>query len=137
MPARSIAVFFYGLFMDVGLLHEKGVHPKAVRQACVQGFSIRIGHRATLVPDPEGRVYGMLMELSHGEIEGLYAEPSLQMYRPEAMLCQIQDATSVAALCFILPQDPAASEHNQDYARQLRDLGRTLGLPPGYVETIR
>ena len=47
MSARSIDVFFYGLFMDTELLRAKGVDPVNVRSACIPGFALRIGQRAT------------------------------------------------------------------------------------------
>jgi Gamma-glutamyl cyclotransferase, AIG2-like len=134
MVSRAIPVFFYGLFMDVDVLREKGIHPREVRQASVRGFSIRIGHRTTLVPDEQGRAYGMLMLLSHDEIDRLYADHSVRMYRPEAILCELEGGDHVAALCFMLPQPPAPDERNDSYAQPLRALGRRLGLPATYVD---
>lgn len=136
MTSRRIAVFFYGLFMDEELLRAKGVRPASPRQACVRGFALRIGQRATLVPDSGARAYGVLMELSHAEIERLYAEPSVQMYRPEAVVAELADGARVAALCFNLPATPGPGESNDAYARQLRDLARRLGLPADYVDRI-
>ena len=137
MTVRSIAVFFYGLFMDADLLRAKGAHPRAVEPASVRGFSIRIGRRATLVQDSEGRVHGMLMELSHDDIDRLYAEPSVQMYRPEAMLCETADGRFVPAVCFTLPQPPEPTERNENYGEQLRALCRRLGLPEAYIGSIQ
>jgi hypothetical protein len=137
MARRSIAVFFYGLFMDADLLQAKGAHPSAIKPASVRGFSIRIGRRATLVHDPSGRVHGMLMELRHDDIDRLYGEPSVQMYRPEAILCETADGVNVPAICFTLPEVPEAAERNETYAEQLRALGRRLGLPAGYVDSIQ
>jgi Gamma-glutamyl cyclotransferase, AIG2-like len=134
MIARAIPVFFYGLYMDVDVLREKGIQPRHVRQASVRGFSIRIGQRATLVPADQDRVYGLLMDLSHDEIDRLYAEPSVRMYRPEAILCELEGGDHVAALCFTLPQPPAPDERNESYALRLRALGRRLGLPETYVD---
>ena len=78
MP-RRIAVFFYGLFMDADILRSKAIDPAGPRRASVSGFALRIGQRATLVPDPDGRAHGVLMELQHEEIDRLYADPSVQM----------------------------------------------------------
>jgi hypothetical protein len=50
VTSRCISVFFYGLFMDEELLRAKGVQPRSPRQACIRGFALRIGQRATLVP---------------------------------------------------------------------------------------
>lgn len=45
--SRRVAVFFYGLFMDAGALRQKGVDPVGLRRARVDGFSLRIGQRAS------------------------------------------------------------------------------------------
>ncbi len=61
MTSRRIEVFFYGLFMDADLLRAKGAHPVNVRPACVPGFALRIGQRATLLRIPDARAYGIVM----------------------------------------------------------------------------
>ena len=134
--ARRIEVFFYGLFMDVDLLRAKGTNPVSVRPASVSGFSLRIGQRATLVPAPEGRSYGMVMQLTHDEVDRLYSDPSVKAYRPEPVEVELRDGSRVPALCFNLPA-PGLNEANPDYSAKLRDLARRLGLPPHYTESIR
>lgn len=136
MSPKRIEVFFYGLFMDADLLRAKGIEPLNPRQVRVEGFALRIGQRATLVPDSSSRVYGILMELSHDEVERLYAEPSVQMYRPEPLIAELTDGTRIPALCFNLPVPPEPQEANEEYARKLRDLARHLGLPAPYVDRI-
>jgi len=128
-----IPVFFYGLFMDADLLRAKGADPANPRRASVRGYVLRIGQRAALARDDGGRVYGMVMDLTHDEIDRLYAESSVSMYRPEPVL--VED--SYAALCFNLPVAPSADEHNPAYAEKLRELARRLELPEEYVATIR
>ena len=81
MAARRINVFFYGLFMDAGLLRAKGANPLNIRLACVPGYALRIGQRATLIESSQSRSFGMLMELTHDEIEQLYSEASVRAYR--------------------------------------------------------
>ena len=102
MSSRRIEVFFYGLFMDADFLRGKGADPINIRAACVPGFALRIGQRATLLRIPDARVYGILMELTHVEIEQLYAEASVRAYRPEAVLAELTDGSRVPALCFNL-----------------------------------
>ena len=122
--------------MDIEALRTKGFNPTNPRRGSVSGFSLRIGRRATLVPDPEGRVHGVLMDLAHDEIERLYAEPSVRVYRPEAFIAELDDGSRVAALGFNLPEPPALDERNESYAERLRALARRLELPTGYVESI-
>ena len=137
MLPRRIEVFFYGLFMDADLLRTKGAEPANIRQACAPGFKLRIGQRATLLRSPDSYAYGILMELTHDEIERLYSEASVRAYRPEAVLCELEDGSRVPALCFNLVVPPAPEEANAEYAAKLRDLARRLGLPSDYVERIQ
>lgn len=137
MQARRLNVFFYGLFMDEALLRAQGFSPANPRRARAQGMAFRIGARATLVADAGATAHGIVMELTHDEIDRLYSEPSVAMYRPEAVLAEFSDGSHTAALCFNVPEPPQPEQANPDYAAKLRELGRRLGLPPGYLANIR
>ena len=78
----------------------------------------------------------MLMKLSHAELEKLYADPSVQVYRPEPDHTIAWNGVSVAALCYNLPEPPSANEHNAEYAGNLRSLAQRIGLPAEYVTSI-
>jgi hypothetical protein len=136
MATRRVDVFFYGLFMDHRLLEGKGIQPGDVRVAAVSGFRLRIGARAALAPAPAEEVYGVLMKLSHAELDSLYAEPSVQAYRPEPVLAVDRNGVTVAALCYNLPEPPAPDERNSEYAAKLRALAKRIGLPSDYVSSI-
>lgn len=136
MDHRRLDVFFYGLFMDHLLLESKGIRPVQARLATVPGFRLRIGARAALVPEPAGEVHGVLMKLSHGDLEKLYSEPGVKAYRPEAVFAVTRDGTSVPALCYNLPQPPPPDEHNAEYTAKLRALAQRIGLPAEYVASI-
>jgi hypothetical protein len=137
MASRRIEVFFYGLFMDADLLRAKGVNPTNIRPASVLGFALRIGQRATLLPNPNGLAHGILMQLTPTEIEQLYSESSVRAYRPEAVLCEVGTGSRIPALCFNLTEPPRPDEANSEYATKLRDLAVRLGLPSDYVATIQ
>ena len=134
---RKINVFFYGLFMDETLLQAEGITLPNLRAASVPGFQLRIGTRATLVPAPSGRVFGLVASLSHNELERLYSEPSVQAYRPEAVLAYLTNGETLAALCFNLVEPLASDEHNLDYASKLRALAALLHFPSDYVSSIQ
>src|SRR5687767_7883644 len=130
---RRADVFFYGLFMDRELLRAKGLDPRDVEIAVVADFAVSIGQRAALVPADGARVYGVVMSLTHAELKRLYAEPGLEAYQMQAVLAQLNNDDVVAALCYNLPQPPAASERNPDYAARLRAVAEKVGLPEDYV----
>jgi AIG2-like family len=136
MSLRPAETFFYGLFMDEELLRAKGLNPKNVELASVAGRTLRIGRRATLEPNPDGRVHGVLMSLAWAELQRLYSEPGVEEYRPEAVVAQPASGGLVAALCYTLPQLPSASERNPEYASKLRALAQKIGLPAEYVLRI-
>ena len=136
MASRPIAVFFYGLFMDVEHLRRQAVVPVQARRAFVEGFTLRIGQRATLMPAAGARAYGMLMALTHHDVALLYAAPGLEQYRPEAVLAQPLEGEAVPALCYNLAEPPTASERNPAYAAQLAAVLRGLGFPAAYVASV-
>jgi hypothetical protein len=134
---RRIDLFFYGLFMDDALLREKGLNPVNRRMAFVENFSLVIGARATLVPCAGRIVHGVIYSLTHGEVDALYSEDSVSVYRPEAVVAQLADGSVTPALCFNLPVPPSGDERNPQYVSKLRELVARIGLPQSYVSTIQ
>ena len=135
--SRKIDVFFYGLFMDEALLRAQGMNPGNRRMAAVENFCLIIGARATLVPCANGTVHGVVFSLTHSEVDALYSEASVRVYRPEAVSARLADGSVIAVLCFNLPVPPATDERNPQYVAKLRELADRIGLPPGYVSSIR
>ena len=122
--------------MDQQLLIAMGVQPTNIRLASVRDFALRIGERAALVREHSGRVYGVVVSLSHYELDMLYSEPSLRAYRPEAVLADISNGEVIAALCYNLPEPPSSEEHNTEYASKLRLAAQKIGLPAEYIASI-
>lgn len=122
--------------MDEALLREKGVTPMNRRLAAAENFCLLIGARATLVPCANGMVHGVVFALTHSELDKLYSEESVSIYRPEAISVRLGDGSVIPALCFNLPSPPATEERNAQYASKLRALAERIGLPPDYVSSI-
>jgi len=137
MGSRQIDCFFYGLFMDAEVLRQAGVKPSNLRRAYVADFALRIGQRATLVPSPGARAYGMLISLTHAELERLYSAPGLEGYHPEAVVAHPFHSEATPALCYNLIQAPEAHERNPEYAMRLRGVVENLGFPAEYVESVK
>ncbi len=136
MTDRRVDVFFYGVFVDVDALSATGVAPGNPRRAHVDGFALRIGQRATLVPAAGSRVYGMLFALAHSDLDRLYAAPGLEKYRPEAVLAHPFEGVLAPALCYVLPEAPHPDERNPEYAARLQRALSKLGFPADYIESI-
>lgn len=122
--------------MDVDILRDNQVIPANPRAAYLEGYTLRIGQRATLLPSSGGRVYGMLIALTHAELERLYAGPGLEHYRPEAVLARTLEGTPTPALCYNLREAPLPDERNPDYAVRLQGVLKKLGFPPEYVASV-
>lgn len=129
-------VFFYGLFMDETLLQAKGIEPQQRRLATLENFRLVIGERATLIPSAGEIVHGVIFSLTQAELDLLYAEASVSVYRPEAVSAKFATGEIVPALCFNLPAPLAATEGNPQYAEKLREVAERVGLPAEYVATI-
>jgi hypothetical protein len=136
MTERIINGFFYGLFMDVGILRKSNVSPINPRRAYVDGFALRIGDRASLIPQSGSRAYGMLIGLTHAEFERLYTAAGLENYRPEPVLAQVIDGSAIPALCYNLLVEPPRGQRNVDYTSRLQKVLRELEFPTEYVESL-
>jgi Gamma-glutamyl cyclotransferase, AIG2-like len=133
----AVYAFFYGLFMDEALLRDKGLNPVGGELASVEGFTLRIGQRAALVPAPDARVHGLVFSLTRPELDRLYSEPSVRAYEPQIVRVRLARGAVVSALCYNLPEPPSADERNPEYAAKLRALAARVGLPSDYIESIR
>ena len=85
-------------FMDSTVLRKSGVAPDNPRRAYVEGYRLRMGHRATLVPASGARLYGTVIAFTHSELEQLYSAPGLDQYRPEAASATLVGGGSIPAL---------------------------------------
>ena len=123
--------------MDEDLLRAKGLDPRDGERAAVEGFTLRIGQRAALVPAAGSHVHGFVFSLTLPELDRLYAEPSVQAYKPEAVLARLASGGVIAALCYNLPEPPAPTERNPAYATKLRAVAQKAGLPAEYVASLQ
>ena len=136
MASLQIDGFFYGLFMDAGVLNEAGLRPSNFRRAYVNDFALCIGRRATLVPSPGARAYGMLISLTQADLDRLYSAPGLEDYQPETVTAHPYEGEAVSALCYNLAQAPGPQERNLEYAKRLQSVLKIHGFPDDYIESV-
>ena len=129
-------VFFYGLFMDQGILRNKGISPSNPREGYLLGYGLKIGQRASLIPSKNERAYGLVMSLKKEEVDKLYEEASVADYIPEEVHINTQLGDSITAICYNLPLE-ALSSANQAYANSLYTLAKQLNFPEKYLEKIK
>lgn len=131
----STRIFFYGLFMDEQLLLARGIQPSNPTQVYLDGYRLRIGERATLVPDSACRVYGVMMALSNADIQTLYSDVSVAHYVASQVTVVLPAGERVQAVCYMLPPGEASGS-NPEYARSLLRVAEQLGLPVEYRQQI-
>lgn len=136
MNDDQVAVFFYGLFMDESLLASRGIVPAASAVGYVDGYRLSIGRRATLVPEPASRAYGVLMTIGRSDAAALYSDESVSDYVPEPVRVTLPGGAIEPATCYNL--SPGKSEGaNPAYAQSLLRLAENMGFPDDYVDAIR
>ncbi len=136
MSTNEITVFFYGLFMDESLLASKGAHATEPTIGYVDGYSLRIGERATLLPESNSRAYGVLMKIASEDAAALYSEQSVADYVAETVVVTLPRDIQVSAVCYNLPAAKLVGT-NPEYAAALLALATKLGLPDSYLRHIR
>jgi len=129
-------VFFYGLFMDETLLAQKGVKSRNAISGHVDGYTLRIGERATLLPDEGCQAYGVVMEITSRDVDALYSEDTVADYLPEPVTVALLNGSKVEATCYNLPKDKVTGT-NKTYAASLLKLASKIGFPEPYIGQIR
>ena len=138
MGEPRVRVFFYGSYMNPGVLRDVGIVPERFDVARLDGYDVRIGPRANLVPSQQHCVYGVLIEATHDELIRLYehAKDALgETYLPHPVLTQAESGGWFPALCYIAssmePQraDPA-------YVERITKAARDFEFPLWYIERL-
>ena len=112
-------VFFYFFYMDEEILKSKNVEPRNKRVAVANGYELRIGKMATLLRNDKAKACGLVYSLTHDEIDTLYVKSGLIAYVTEALMVELEDGSSIAALTCNLLNPPADDESNDEYFQKL------------------
>lgn len=129
------AIFFYGLFMDDGLLRDSDFEPSEPVIAFAQDYGLRIGARATLIVSKDEPAYGTVMQLKTREIASLYSEPSVADYKETPINVTLPDGSEQQVRTYLLPEE-SLSGRNPNYTAKLAVVAKKMGLPQDYVSQI-
>jgi AIG2-like family len=130
--------FFYGSFMNPAVLREAGLEPPPFEVGRLDGYDITIGPLANLVESEGATTYGLLAQMSHGELRQLYDHAEKVLggnYEPHPALVQTRDGRWRAALCYIAP----AMEHrpaDRAYVERILKPAREHGFPARYLARL-
>jgi hypothetical protein len=108
VTAKRIWVFFYGSYMNRGVLREVALEPMEWLVARLRGFDVRIAPRANHVRSPERSVCGVLARVSGA------LRPALSYSAPEVR------------------ERPAETA----YVDRILARARELGFPGWYLERL-
>ena len=122
--------------MDPEVLRGHGVDCGEGRRARVDGHALRIGERATLVPEEGAHAWGMAYGLDAAQLQALYCADGLEAYAPTVVTVHFEDGGSAPAECWVLAAAPEDHERNPEYARKLREALARLHFPADYVASL-
>ena len=135
MTEPKVWVFFYGSYINPGVLREVDLVPEHWEVGRLPGFDIRIQPRANLIRSDRDSVYGMAATATHAELDRLYAHARDvlgEVYLPEAVLVHLPSGLWRPCLCYLCPE-MAPRPADPDYVRRIVGPAREFGFPPWYV----
>jgi hypothetical protein len=138
MAEPKVWVFFYGSYINFGVLREVGLTPEHWEVARLHGFDIRIRPRANLVPSDQHCVYGIVASATHAELARLYAHARDvlgEVYLPEAVLVHTLAGLWRPALCYLCPE-MAPRPADPAYVERILRPARDLGFPQWYIARL-
>jgi gamma-glutamyl AIG2-like cyclotransferase len=130
--------FFYGSYMNPGVLREVDIVPERFEVARLAGYDIVIAPRANLVPSPDQCVYGLGAQVTHAELTRLYAHAQDvlgETYLPHAVLVETREGRWLPALCYLAPaMEPRPAE--LAYVDRIVAPAREHGFPEAYLARL-
>ena len=131
----SVWVFFYGGLINPEILDKVGMRPTRQEPAMLAGFDIRISPYVNLVRSAGHTVFGVLMEVTHAELQHTYSQLKAR-YLPEAVMVSDAAGCLRPALCYIVP-DMLPGQAEVDHVEALATAAEGLGFPQWYLARIR
>lgn len=135
---RKVWTFFYGSFMNPDVLAEADVHPIGQQMARLDDWELKIAPRATLIPTQGSCVYGILAQLTHSEIDRLYAKDwfGFGTYLPEAVMVTNAVGHPSAAMCYVAWQIEGGKP-TPEYIGKMVTVAREYSFPEDYLRHIQ
>ena len=138
MADPKVWVFFYGSYINLGVLREVDLVPGQWEVARLAGFDIRIQPRANLVRSDQSCVYGIVATATHAELARLYAHARDvlgEVYLPEAVLVQTLAGLWRPALSYLCPEMTVRPADNA-YIDRIAGPAREYGFPGWYIARL-
>lgn len=135
MKTERVWGFFYGGLINPQVMERVGMAPERQEVALLPGYELQISPLFNLVPNERQVAYGLLLYVTHREIEHVYGQLKAK-YLPYPVLAQDLDDRTRPAICYIVPSmEPGQAE--ADYVNSLLKPAEALGFPDWYLALIR
>jgi len=132
---QTVKAFFYGSFVRKDVQARGGLRLSSFEIARLGGFDIHISPHAALSRSDQHCVYGILVDISHRQLETMYTAPDVGVFLPEAVLVETRDGKFVPSLCYI-PPSRENKPADRDYLDKLVAAGREYGFPDWYLTKL-
>ncbi|HEY7155336.1 MAG TPA: gamma-glutamylcyclotransferase family protein [Gemmataceae bacterium] len=136
MAEPSVWTFFYGSFINLGVLKAGGYVPQSYEVARLRGFDIRIQPLATLVRSEQQCVYGIVALGTHDQLRRLYSQDWVGTYLPEPVLVEALDGKWRAAFCYIAPASDCPRPATNDYIDRIVGPAKHYDFPAWYIARL-
>jgi hypothetical protein len=127
--------FFYGGLINPDVMAQMGMVPTGKMIASLPGFELTISPLFNVEPKADAIVYGLLLRLTHVELEHVYGQLKLR-YFPQPVVAYDENGGLHPALCYVIPDLPSA-QADPDYVLRLLQPAIDHGFPDWYITRIK
>ena len=139
MTDKRVDVFFYGGYMNIEVLMNRGISERAYHVCQLPGYELTIGSSANVVKNGLGRVFGIVMQLTHDEIDILYGSEAQAklgtQYMPEPVLVMTAAGNIVPSLCYVAYHQDAGVP-SATYIDAILSAAQQHDFPQSYIHHI-
>ena len=136
---HRVDVFFYGSYMDFDVLMNLGIGQREYQVGQLPGYELRIGSSANVVKNSLERVFGIVTQLTHDELDTLYSREAQAklgaQYMPEPVLVMTTNRNIVPCLCYIA-YDPVIGRASGEYIDSILSIARKYNFPQSYIHLL-
>jgi AIG2-like family len=132
---KRVATLFYGSFIRPDVMSLVGIESSSVTVAKLSGYDICFDPHANIFRSEQHSIYGVLVHVTHEELNRLYRRDGVGEFLPEAVLVEIDGNKLLPALCFIPPLRSNAPP-DYGYVEQIIKAAKTHGFPSWYLNRL-
>ena len=136
---NRVAVFFYGSYMNFDVLMNLGISKREYHVGQLPGYELTIGSAANVVKNGLERVFGIVTQLTHDELDTLYSSEAQAklgaQYMPEPVLVMTANRNIVPSLCYIA-YDRVAGLASAAYIDTILSAARKYDFPQSYIHHV-